>query len=283
MDKILLFIPAYNCEKQIGRVLNKLDLEVMKYISEVIVIDNRSKDGTRDEVLKFKREHPDFPIKLFMNTENYGLGGSQKVGFGYMRRHGFKYVVMLHGDDQGDVRDFMPVFSRRLYRKYDCVLGARFMRGSKLQGYSLVRTLGNVAYNLLFALITKRRVFDLGSGLNMYSLDMLQDGFYFRFPDDLTFNYCMVLAISYFWQNARYFPVSWREEDQVSNVKLFSQARKVLGMALSYAANNTDIGNDYRSEKRDFYCTEEILANGTPSGNILCFGEREDKCTSKTS
>ena len=44
MDKILLFIPMYNCEKQITRVLGQLDKEILKYITEVIVVNNRSTD-----------------------------------------------------------------------------------------------------------------------------------------------------------------------------------------------------------------------------------------------
>ena len=36
IDRILLFIPAYNCEKQITRVLSQLDWEVMSYIDDVI-------------------------------------------------------------------------------------------------------------------------------------------------------------------------------------------------------------------------------------------------------
>ena len=35
MNKILLFIPMYNCERQIVRVLGQLDEEIQKYLSEV--------------------------------------------------------------------------------------------------------------------------------------------------------------------------------------------------------------------------------------------------------
>ena len=45
-DKILLFIPGYNCEKQIIRVLKQLDKQVMKYIDEIIFENNRIKDNT---------------------------------------------------------------------------------------------------------------------------------------------------------------------------------------------------------------------------------------------
>ena len=193
-DRILLFIPAYNCEDQIVRVLASLKDEILEFIEEIIVINNRSTDGTEKAVLDFKAEHTELNLKLFRNDENYGLGGSQKVAFSYAIEKGFDYVVMVHGDDQGNLWDFLPVFKKRIYRNYDCVLGARFMRGSRLEGYSALRTFGNIVYDFLFAAAIKQRVFDLGSGLNMYDVSMLRDGFYLRFPDNLMFNYCMVLA-----------------------------------------------------------------------------------------
>ena len=37
-EKILVFIPMYNCEKQIVRVLDQLNGEIKKYISEAIIV-----------------------------------------------------------------------------------------------------------------------------------------------------------------------------------------------------------------------------------------------------
>ncbi len=45
MDKILLFIPMYNCEKQIVRVLDQLHGEILNYINEVLIVNNRSTDN----------------------------------------------------------------------------------------------------------------------------------------------------------------------------------------------------------------------------------------------
>ena len=58
-DRILLFIPAYNCEDQITRVLATLKGEIRDHIEEVIVINNRSTDGTEQAVLDFRAEHSD--------------------------------------------------------------------------------------------------------------------------------------------------------------------------------------------------------------------------------
>ena len=236
-DRILLFIPGYNCEKQISRVLETLTAEVMQYLTEVIIVNNRSSDHTEAVVQVFAQTHPDLPLTLLRNNENYGLGGSHKVAFAYAKDRNFDYVIVLHGDDQGSIGDLLPVLKSGVYKNYDCCLGARFQRGSRLQGYSRFRTFGNHVYNWLFSLALGRRIYDLGSGLNLYKVSMLSNGFYRKFPDNLTFNYCMILGLDYFRQKALFFPISWREEDQVSNVKMTSQALKVLKMLFQYVMN----------------------------------------------
>ena len=260
-DKILLFIPAYNCEKQILRVLGQLDWSVMSYIDEVIVVNNRSTDNTASVVEKFIKNHQDMNVKLLLNEENYGLGGSHKVAFNYAVDNAFDYVIVLHGDDQGNIEDFIPVLKKRYYAKHECVLGARFMRGSHLQGYSAFRTFGNYIYDFVYAFAAKKRVFDLGSGLKMYSVDMLKDKFYEKFPDNLMFDCCMLLASDYYDHDIKYFPISWREDDQVSNVKLFSQAMKTLKLAWDYIKDPTVIENEYRDKVIENYKASVVCEN----------------------
>lgn len=252
-DRILLFIPAYNCEKQIVRVLGQLDDDAMRYISEVIVVNNLSTDSTEAAVLKFIKKHPNIPVKLLRNHENYGLGGSHKVAFSYAIENHFDYVVVLHGDDQGNIDDFAPVFKSKYYRKHDCVLGARFMYGSVLNGYSTIRTFGNIVYDFLFAFVVRRKIYDLGSGLNIYSTKMLESRFYEKFPDNLMFNYCMILASEYYGHDISFYPISWKEDDQVSNVKMVNQAITVLKMLYAYYRNPAVITEDYRDKAIEKY------------------------------
>ncbi len=252
-EKILLFIPVYNCEKQIVRVLEQLGPAEMAFISKVIVVNNQSTDGTEEAVLSFMRAHASLPITLLRNRENYGLGGSHKVAFSYAIEHGYDYVIVLHGDDQGSLSDFIPVLGKGYYRKHDCILGARFMRGSKLEGYSRFRTFGNIVYNLLFAMVTRKRIYDLGSGLNMYSVSMLRSKFYEKFPDNLMFNYLMILAAQYYGHDIKFYPISWREDDQVSNVKMASQAVRVLGMLKDYYRDPAVIEGEYRQSPVEAY------------------------------
>lgn len=263
MDKILLFIPMYNCEKQIVRVLGQLDEEIQTYISEVIIVNNRSTDNGEAVVKEYlKTNRINIPCSVLRNKENYGLGGSHKVAFDYAMKNGFEYVVVLHGDDQGHINNLLPYLKTGEYKKYDCFLGARFKKESELEGYSAFRTFGNRVYNMLFSMVVRKRIYDLGSGLNMYSTSMLEDKFYIKYKDNLMFNYCMILGSSYKQHNMEFFPIRWSEDDQVSNVKMVNQAITVLKLLFSYAVNKTKfIEEEHRDNSTFTYEAEVVFRN----------------------
>ncbi len=247
--KILVFIPAYCCESQIIRVINQFDDSVQDWVHTVLVIDNQSHDKTLDNAIETgKRVLKKSNFIAWRNDNNYGLGGSHKAAFRYAVEHDFEYLVVLHGDDQADIRDLIPHLESGSYREVDSLLGARFMKGSQLQGYSWFRTFGNYVYNVLFSIVVSQTIRDLGSGLNIYRIEAFRSFYYKPFPDDLTFNYVMLLASYHRQHSVRYFPISWREEDQLSNVKLFRQARKVMGLLADFGLNR---GAFLNSEMRE--------------------------------
>ena len=93
MEKLLVFIPAYNCEKQVTRVLSQLlDKRIAPWVGECIVVNNRSTDGTEAAVQDWMARHPDAPVRLLRNDRNYGLGGSHKVAFGYAAATGMRIL-----------------------------------------------------------------------------------------------------------------------------------------------------------------------------------------------
>lgn len=228
----------YNCEKQIVRVLSQINNTNKDFFTEIIVVNNKSTDNGEDAVINFCQNNINLPpIKLLRNDSNYGLGGSHKVAFDYAIKNNFDFVITLHGDDQGDICNIIPYLESKEYEKYDCLLGARFMKGSKLQGYSKFRTFGNIVYNIIFSCCLGKKIFDLGSGLNMYKVEILKNKFYTKYKDNLMFNYCMVIGSSFYKHNIKFFPIIWKEDDQISNVKLTSQAIIVLLLLFSYVFN----------------------------------------------
>lgn len=231
-ERILVFVPAYNCSRQIKRVLAQFD-NAERYFAEVLVVDNRSPDNTLEMACEAARRAK-LPVTVVQNNDNYGLGGSHKVAFSYAVDNGFDYIVVLHGDDQGSIHDLIPHLEAGAHRGVDCLLGARFMSGSNLDGYSAFRTLGNEVFNLLFSAASGKRLYDLGSGLNLYRVSQLATAKCHGFANNLTFNYFMILASVHWGWKIRFFPITWREDDQISNVKLARQSIQVLGILLRY-------------------------------------------------
>ena len=65
-DKIMVFIPVYNCEKQITRVLSQINDDVLTYVDEIIVVNNLSTDNTVKVTRDYLLKHRELPCKIIM-------------------------------------------------------------------------------------------------------------------------------------------------------------------------------------------------------------------------
>lgn len=263
MEKLLVFIPAYNCEKQIGRVLNQLlSEEIQPWLGECIVVNNRSKDGTEEAVIRWQTDHPTQPVTLLRNRENYGLGGSHKVAFQYAIEHGYEHVVVLHGDDQGSIKDLLPILTTGEYLKHECCLGSRFLKGSDIHGYSPLRIVGNLGFNAIYSITTGHLVTDIGSGLNLYSVEPLRSGYYIKLPDTIYFNACILLSQYAQHMKIYYFPITWREDDQISNAKLVSLSINLLKLCGKYVTGKKKfVQREWRTIPIQSYESDVIKTN----------------------
>jgi glycosyltransferase involved in cell wall biosynthesis len=260
--KLMVAIPAYNCARQIGRVLRQFDAEVAPLFEEVVVIDNRSRDGTIEAAIAAAKDNCLLPISVLRNEDNYNLGGSHKVAFARCLEKGYDGVVILHGDDQGRIADFADLQDDIARTDARCILGARFHPRSSLNGYPLARIAGNIVFNWIYALCAGARVHDMGSGLNYYSRQLIERGIHLRMPDDLTFNNCMLLATYAARETVLFKPISWREEDQTSNARLVRQSLRLLNYLFLFVFDREKfLTEDFRAAPRTQYPSTQIFGN----------------------
>jgi len=64
---VSIVIPCFNEERFIFKVLENLAGQYQPGRSEIIVVDGRSTDGTRERVAEFKRAYPNLPVRLVDN------------------------------------------------------------------------------------------------------------------------------------------------------------------------------------------------------------------------
>ena len=258
--KIMIFIPTYRCASELSRVFDKLAEIDPALIRLIAVIDNQSPDNTRETAIECATKL-DIPVVVMRNDDNYDLGGSHKHAFSLGKQYGMDYLVVLHGDDQADIRDLVPHMVSGAAFKHDCYLGSRFAKGSTRLGYSALRTFGNRVYNLIFSIVNDFWITDLGSGLNMYRLSAIDIDDIKTFPDNLTFNYVMLMYSIWKKHDIKFFPISWREEDQQSNVRLFRQASRVLyivGLRL-FSTGKTYFSKEFRETPHEVYAGEAVF------------------------
>ena len=179
--KIAIAITCYNCESQIVRVLTELNpiLKEQKLIEEVFIIDNKSEDRTLsctiENVDQLENKHI---FSVYQNFENIGLGGSHKIAFSLAKSSGMTHLLLLHGDHQASAADIPNLIQNLLIENGVTTLGSRFINLKNLTGYSQHRKIGNIILNFIYSSVTKTKIWDLGSGLNIFRLDDFDEKIY---------------------------------------------------------------------------------------------------------
>ena len=76
------------------------------------------------------------------------------------------------------------------------------------------------------------------AGLNIFKTSFLEDKFYMQFPNNLTFDAHLLLYAIKEKRNVKYLPITWKEEDQVSNAKTIKQGLTLLKLFYMYLMRN---------------------------------------------
>ena len=177
-EKILIFIPAYNVEKKITKVLNKIPKIVFnKYNTKILVIEDNSSDKTLSVIKKvIKKKGDKIKIYLIVNKKNKGYGGVQKIAFNYAIKKNFKYVVMLHGDNQYPANKILLLIKPLLTNKFDAVFGSRMINSINALkgGMPLYKYLGNIALTFFQNLVLSSNLSEFHSGYRSYKVSSLK-------------------------------------------------------------------------------------------------------------
>jgi glycosyltransferase involved in cell wall biosynthesis len=170
---VSIIIPAYNEEKTIGTVLQHIEkLQEEMPLTEVVVVDDGSKDKTADEVARFSF------AKCIKHGENRGKGSALFTGFGFASGDIF---VIQDADMEYSPFDIPRLLKPILQGEADVVYGSR-MIGSHV-GMSISHYVGNKVLSLTSRLLIHAPVTDIMTGHKCMTrkvvdtLTLKEDGF----------------------------------------------------------------------------------------------------------
>lgn len=185
MQRLLIFVVAYQAESTIESVLSRIpELVFQEFDTEILIIDDSSTDRTFEAGLR-RSQAADRKMTVLFNERKQGYGGNQKLAFEYAIRHGFDSIVLLHGDGQYAPEVLLDLVRPLRDGVADAVLGSRMLvRGeARRSGMPLYKLAGNRILTALQNRILKTHLSEFHSGYRAYRLSALA-ALPFRFNDD---------------------------------------------------------------------------------------------------
>lgn len=162
MSDLLIVVPAYNEEANIGRVVTELIKEYPQY--DYVVVN----DGSRDRTAEICRENG---FNLLDLSVNLGLSGGFQAGLKYAARYGYTYAVQFDGDGQHRP-EYILSMKERMKQGYDIVIGSRFVGEKKPFN---IRMLGSNLIETAIRITTGADIKDPTSGMRMFNRKMIKE------------------------------------------------------------------------------------------------------------
>lgn len=177
MEKLSIVIPVFNEEKFIGKTLvevcnaNSLNLD-----KEVIIVDDGSKDGTRNSIEKTIK-------KLKLKTKNISFNSLFKKaneGKGAALRDGFKMstgdiVLVQDADMEYNPQDYPILLEPFLKNDADVVYGSRFISNRPHRVLYFWHYQINIFLTMLSNMFTNLNLTDMETGFKAFKGNLIRD------------------------------------------------------------------------------------------------------------
>ena len=160
MNEVLVIIPAYNEEANIGRVAEGL---VRDHPELDFVVVN---DGSADRTAEICRERG---YRLLDLPVNLGLAGAFQAGMKYADRKGYRFAVQFDGDGQHRA-EFIAPMREKMEEGYNIVIASRFVTEKKPHS---LRMVGSRIIAAAIRLSSGASLKDPTSGMRMYDRRMI--------------------------------------------------------------------------------------------------------------
>jgi dolichol-phosphate mannosyltransferase len=167
MPTLSIVIPAYNEERFIGTLLEKIravDLAALGIDKEIIVVDDCSKDRTAEIAASV----PGIVLKRL--PANGGKGKAVRAGIAIATG---QYLIIQDADLEYDPNDYVPMLEALVAGRGDVVYGSRYLGRGRHPNQSLAAYLGGRSLSLAALVFTGRYLTDTVTALKLFHRDQL--------------------------------------------------------------------------------------------------------------
>lgn len=177
MKKVLMVIPAYNEEKNIGKVIKEIKKDFKE--ADILVINDYSNDNTEQVLIKNK-------VNYLNNIYNMGYAKAVQTGIKYAHDNNYDYVIQFDADGQHIATEAKKLVNAIKNSGNDIIIGSRYLKDL---GYPcpFFRRVGTKIFEFIIKLTCKTKIVDPLSGFQCFNKKIIEkysriDG-YPEYPD----------------------------------------------------------------------------------------------------
>lgn len=169
--KITVLIPCYNEGQTIEKVLTdvKKSLDEIKYLYEIIIINDFSSDNTENILKKYElSEH----LKIIHHNKNMGKGAAIRSGISVSKG---ELIIIQDADLEYNPRDYKKLILPFEETDADVVYGSRFIGGGNyVRIHFFWHFLANKILTFICNFVTNLNLTDMETGYKVFKKNILQ-------------------------------------------------------------------------------------------------------------
>ena len=173
INKLSIVIPAYNEEKTIASILDKVsNVSLINNLSkEIIVVNDCSKDGTKQVLEEYCSNHKELNIKTVHHQFNQGKGAALQTG---IKCATGDYLIVQDADTEYDPREYNDLLKPVVEGYADVVYGSRFMGGNPHRILYYWHSIGNRFLTKLSNMFTNLNLTDMETCYKLIKTGIIQ-------------------------------------------------------------------------------------------------------------
>jgi dolichol-phosphate mannosyltransferase len=167
----LIIIPTYNEKENIEAIIRKIFSLTHEF--HILVVDDNSKDGTADIVLKLQEE---FTNKLFIEQREgkLGLGTAYIHGFKWALKRPYEYFYEMDADFSHNPDDLIKLHDACKHQGADMAIGSRYINGVNVVNWPIGRVIMSYYASSYVRMITCIPIRDTTAGFKCYRRRVLE-------------------------------------------------------------------------------------------------------------
>lgn len=173
ISKLSIIIPCYNEAATIHKILDKInEVNLINNIQkEIILVDDCSKDGTREALTQYIAQHPQINYRLLQHEVNKGKGAALHTGIQHATGD---YLIIQDADLEYDPKEYNKLLQPVIDGFADIVYGSRFIGGSPHRILFFWHTIGNRFLTSLSNMMNNLNLSDMETCYKLFRRDLIQ-------------------------------------------------------------------------------------------------------------